>query len=149
MSVDVMPRDIVFKNVTLSGLSEVATKLLEFMDTCRVCILSGEMGAGKTTLVKAIGHVLNVRDTMSSPSFSIINEYYTHNGDFVYHFDFYRIKSEAEAFDTGAEEYFNSGNYCFVEWPEKIKSLLPDIYAQLTILVEDDTHRTIELSLHG
>jgi tRNA threonylcarbamoyladenosine biosynthesis protein TsaE len=146
---DVRPRSLMFKQVTLSELNEVAVKLVEALGHGGVCTLEGEMGAGKTTLVKALGKALQVIDPMSSPTFSIVNEYRTARNEPVFHFDFYRIKSEAEAYHIGTEEYFYSGQYCFVEWPEKIPSLLPEEYAQVKILVEDDTHRTIELLFHG
>lgn len=144
-----MAQAIVFNHVTVSGLPAVAKKLIDVMGMKRICILQGDMGAGKTTLVKAIGNVLAVEDTMSSPTFSIVNEYHTAAGNPVYHFDFYRIKSEAEAYDIGTEEYFYSGAYCFVEWAEKIPSLLPDSNARVSLIIEDDTHRTIEITLHG
>jgi tRNA threonylcarbamoyladenosine biosynthesis protein TsaE len=149
MHPDVIPQALIFKQVTLDGIGEVAKKLVETMGAIRVCALEGEMGAGKTTLVRAIGHVLEVSDAMSSPTFSIVNEYHTAGGGTVYHFDFYRVKNEAEAYDVGAEEYFYSGNYCFIEWPEKIPSLLPEAYAYVKIFVNDSSHRTIEISLHG
>jgi tRNA threonylcarbamoyl adenosine modification protein YjeE len=78
------------------------------------------MGSGKTTFIKSIGHVLGVKDGMSSPTFSIVNEYETSIGEKLYHFDFYRLKNELEAYDIGTEEYFDSGKYCFVEWPDKV-----------------------------
>lgn len=149
MHPDVMAQALVFKQVTLDGIREVAEKLVETMGTIRVCALEGEMGAGKTTLVRAIGRVLKVSDTMSSPTFSIVNEYHTTGGGNIYHFDFYRIKNEAEAYDVGTEEYFYSGSYCFVEWPERIPSLLPEAHVYVKIFATDSSHRTIEISLHG
>lgn len=149
MHPEVRPQSLVFKRVTLSGLDEVAVKIREALGGPCVCILEGEMGSGKTTLVKALGKALQVVDPMSSPTFSIVNEYQTATGERVFHFDFYRIRVEAEANQIGTEEYFYSGQYCFVEWPEKIPSLLPDDYAQLNISVDDETHRTIELIIHG
>jgi tRNA threonylcarbamoyladenosine biosynthesis protein TsaE len=140
---------IVFNRVTLTDLPAVAKELIKVMALKRVCILQGDMGAGKTTLVKAIGNILAVEDTMSSPTFSIVNEYHTAASGPIFHFDFYRIRSEADAFEVGTEEYFYSGAYCFVEWAEKIPSLLPDSYAQVNLISEDDTHRTIEILLHG
>ena len=93
------------------------------------------MGAGKTTFIKAICTELGVKGRMSSPTFSLINEYLTSSGQKIYHFDFYRIKSEKEAFDLGYEEYFYSGNYCFIEWPDKIENLLPENCAKVKIEV--------------
>lgn len=149
MHPDVMSRTREFKGVTLWDLETLAGKLVEHMKPYKVCVLRGEMGAGKTTLIKAICRHLNVEDDMSSPTFSIINEYRSTAGDTLYHFDFYRIETEAEAYDIGTEEYFYSGHYCFLEWAEKIPSLLPDAYAQINILVEDETHRTVEILVHG
>lgn len=149
MHPDIKAQAIVFNHITVTGLPAVAEELIKMMGGTRVCILEGDMGAGKTTLVKAIGNALGVEDTMSSPTFSIVNEYHTHSGNRVFHFDFYRIKSEAEAYDIGAEEYFYSGAYCFIEWANKIPSLLPEKYARVNLIIEDDTHRTIEILLHG
>lgn len=91
---------------------------------------------------------MGVQDTVGSPTFSIVNEYLAGGGRKVYHFDFYRIKNEAEAFDIGTEEYFGSGHYCFIEWPEKIPSLIPAVHAEVNIRVENQTLRTISLSVH-
>jgi tRNA threonylcarbamoyladenosine biosynthesis protein TsaE len=141
--------NLVFDRVSITGLDEVAKTLLNLMGTRRVCVLQGEMGSGKTTLVKAFGKALGVVDTMASPTFSLVNEYATASGERVFHFDLYRLKSANEVFDIGAEEYLYSGQYCFVEWPEKILTLLPDEYAEVRISVEDEHHRTIEFLLHG
>lgn len=108
-----------------SELFAAAVKLLEAFPTVRTFALHGEMGAGKTTFIKAICSVLGVRDGMSSPTFSLVNEYVTESAEEVYHFDFYRIDSENDAYNAGLHEYFDTGNYCFVEWPEKVPSLLP------------------------
>lgn len=108
----------------LAELPEAADRILTAAGGHRVWLFYGEMGAGKTTLIKAICQRLGVTDVMSSPTFALVNAYTSPHGT-VYHFDFYRIKSEQEAFDLGYEEYFYSGNYCFVEWPDKIPNLLP------------------------
>ena len=115
---------------------------------CPVWLFHGEMGSGKTTLIKTICIHLGVKDVMSSPTFSIINEYTTDDNTKIYHFDFYRIKNEAEAYDIGSEEYFYSGSLCLIEWPEKIPSLIPAEYAEVSITVENQNHRTIALSVH-
>jgi len=138
----------VFENVTLAGLERVAGELMRVMKGFNVIVFHGEMGSGKTTLIKAIGKVARVTDSMSSPTFSIINEYKTETDNRIFHFDFYRIKREIEAYDIGTEEYFDSGNYCFIEWPEKIPSLLPQQYVEVFITVENNTHRTIAFSIH-
>lgn len=138
----------VFRSVSLAGLKEVAEVIAAQMESVKVWLFHGEMGSGKTTLIKEICKILDVSDAMSSPTFSIVNEYETQRHKKIFHFDFYRIKNETEAFDIGTEEYFYSGYPCLVEWPEKIPSLLPDEYADVTITMESKTHRTIAISIH-
>ena len=106
------------------ALPTAAAQLLEAAGSSRIFLFYGGMGVGKTTFINAICQKLGITDTTSSPTFAIVNEYASPAGA-VYHFDFYRIKSEQEAFDLGYEEYFYSGNYCFIEWPERIANLLP------------------------
>lgn len=108
----------------LTELESVAKALLESTKG-RIFLFYGNMGVGKTTLIKMIAQVLGVADTVSSPTFSLVNEYRTTSNEIVYHFDFYRINSEVEALDMGIEEYFDSDAFCLIEWPEKIKNLLP------------------------
>lgn len=115
------------------GLSFVAKNLLMAAGSCKVWLLKGEMGSGKTTLIKELCLQLGVTDTVSSPTFTILNEYHSNEAGPVYHFDFYRLKSETEAYDFGYEEYFYSGNFCFIEWPEKIPSLIPDQTVEIVI----------------
>ena len=129
----------------LTYLPGVASKLLELLEERRVVAFYGDMGAGKTTLIKAICDKLKVIDSTSSPSFGLINEYSLEKDLLVYHFDFYRIRSIEEAFDLGYEEYFYSGNYCFIEWPEKIQSLLPDDTVKISIRVNENDCRVLEL----
>ena len=112
----------------------------------KIWIFDGEMGAGKTTLIKSICKNLGVFDEVSSPTFSIVNEYKTVDGKTVYHFDFYRIKSIEEAYDMGVEDYFSSGNICLIEWPEKIKEILEnEIVFQIFINLKNK-QRFIELN---
>jgi tRNA threonylcarbamoyladenosine biosynthesis protein TsaE len=139
----------VFRHVTLAGLEEVAKYMSRWLAIYKVWVVSGEMGAGKTTFIKTMGRALSVEDPMSSPSFSIVNEYRLANGEKFYHFDFYRIRSEAEAYDIGTDEYFYSGNFCFIEWPEKVRSLLPPLYGEVRISLESGMDRTIDLLFHG
>ncbi|HEY9009218.1 MAG TPA: tRNA (adenosine(37)-N6)-threonylcarbamoyltransferase complex ATPase subunit type 1 TsaE [Ohtaekwangia sp.] len=139
---------MVYRQVSLDELEEVARAIVTKLAGTPVWLLYGEMGAGKTTLVKAICDALQVDDVISSPTFSIVNEYQTRGGEKLYHFDFYRIKNEAEAWDIGTDEYFYSGNRCLVEWPEKIPSLIPAEYAALVITIENSTLRTIAISVH-
>ena len=138
----------VFYEVALTDLSEVAKAFINEARNYNVWLFSGEMGSGKTTFIKAVCGQLGVVDVMSSPTFSIVNEYLTTNNKRIFHFDFYRIKNEAEAYDIGTEEYFYSGNYCFVEWPEKIPALIPADRAEVSISLENQNLRTLALSVH-
>ena len=117
----------------IGQLPEVARKLLEEFRDDRFFAFFGKMGVGKTTLIKEICAALGVEDNVCSPTFAIVNEYSDREGEPVYHFDFYRLKSVAEAYDIGYEEYFYSGCYCFTEWTEKIEELLPERYVRVEI----------------
>lgn len=119
-------------------------KIMLHFPAKRIFALKGVMGAGKTTLTKALCQEIGVKDVVLSPTFALINEYRTGQGESVYHLDFYRIQSLSEAFDLGYEEYFYSGSYCFIEWPEKIGQLLPSdcVYIDISINNNDLT-RTI------
>jgi len=128
------------------NLSEAARKVIEFSADIKVWLFEGQMGAGKTTLIKSICEVLGVKDNVSSPTFSLVNEYHTAKNEIFYHFDFYRIKSEEEASDIGVDEYFYSDEYCFVEWPSLITSLWPDEYVYITIEIISEKERKICLS---
>lgn len=119
----------------------VAEQVIDALDGRSVVALFGPMGAGKTTLVSAIMEHLGSADTVTSPTFALVNQYYTADNQPVYHFDFYRINSLAEAFDMGYEEYFYSGDLCLVEWPEKIEGLLPDDVIVVRIEPLDETSR--------
>lgn len=111
----------------------------------KVVLLVGEMGAGKTTLIKALVAALGVQNATSSPTFSLVNEYHTESNGPVYHFDVYRIKDETEAYDFGMDEYLYSGNWCFVEWPEKIPTLIPQAHSTIKIKVLSPTSRELIL----
>jgi tRNA threonylcarbamoyladenosine biosynthesis protein TsaE len=137
-----------FFESSLEDLDTVAEALINLAGNLRVWIFFGEMGSGKTTLIKSLCRHLGVSDTMSSPTFSIVNEYLTSNNATIFHFDFYRIKNEEEAYDIGTDEYFYLGNYCFIEWPEKIPSLIPDAYVKVSITSESQTRRTIAVAVH-
>jgi len=121
----------------VEGLNEVAQRLLEGFPKNRVFALFGQMGVGKTTLVKAICHHLGSSDTPTSPTFSIVNEYAIPSGPSIFHFDFYRLKKLEEAYNIGYEEYFYSGNYCFIEWPGIIEPLLPPDCIRIQITEEN------------
>ncbi|RKE43492.1 tRNA (adenosine(37)-N6)-threonylcarbamoyltransferase complex ATPase subunit type 1 TsaE [Sphingobacterium detergens] len=129
---------------TTADLSVAAQTLLNRFPKDRIFLLYGAMGAGKTTFIKYLCEQLGVKDSTSSPTFSIVNEYDSDNGP-IYHFDFYRIKDEQEAFDFGYEEYFYSGAYCFIEWPEKIPNLLPEEAKEIHISIIDAATRKISI----
>lgn len=128
---------------SIDELPEVSKNLLEAFPEERFYAFFGKMGVGKTTLIKELCARLGVTENVCSPTFAIINEYTDRDGDPVYHFDFYRLKSTEEAYDIGYEEYFYSGYYCFTEWTEKIESLLPDHYLRID-LTETDGVRTLK-----
>jgi len=132
----------------LDRLGDTAKHLIQLSDSCRVWLIHGEMGAGKTTLIKAICAQLGVEDNVTSPTFSIINEYRTATEP-VYHFDFYRVRTLKEALQAGVEDFFYSGHYCFIEWPEIISPILPGQY--LTVRIEEGVgeNRKYKLSLYG
>ena len=117
-------------------LHQVAKSLLETFANDRFFAFFGNMGVGKTTLIKEICAMLGVTDNVCSPTFSIVNEYVGSDGMTIFHFDFYRLKNIEETYDMGYEEYFYSGNYCFVEWSEKVETLLPDTYIRIDIVEE-------------
>lgn len=127
-------------------LDKVAKKIIDFAGSAKVWLLQGQLGAGKTTLVKNIGNHLQVVDNMSSPTYSIINEYETVQGKLIYHIDCYRLKNIEEAIDIGMEEYLYSGQYCFIEWPEKIVSLMPDHYLTIEINIDANECRTFNVN---
>lgn len=113
-----------FKQVGLADLPAVATAIIELSQTHKLVAFYGQMGAGKTTLIKQICAQLGVMQEVSSPTFALVNEYETNNQQIVYHFDFYRIKNLEEVYDIGYEDYFYSNNLCLMEWPENIEPLL-------------------------
>ncbi len=126
----------------ISGLKDAAKQLIAFGDKEKIFLFYGDMGAGKTTLIKSLCECLGVRESVTSPTFSIVNEYEGEKTR-VFHFDFYRLKNQSEALDMGYEEYFYSGNYCFIEWPEKIADLLPPHYIRINIQVLGSNERLL------
>lgn len=125
------------------GLQLVARSLLKRYPNKRIFAIYAPMGAGKTTFIRALCQRLGAKDNVSSPTFAIINEYLSKSGQTIYHFDFYRIKKLEEAMDIGSEEYFYSGAYCFIEWPELIGEILPDDAVKVQIRVDDETGNRI------
>ena len=129
---------------TLDEICQAAQKVIA-QNPNKVILFHGEMGAGKTTFIKALSKALGVSEATSSPTFSLVNEYETANGDLVYHFDVYRLKDESEAYDIGIDEYLYSGEWCFIEWAEKIPSLIPSEHSTITLKVNKDGKRNLIL----
>lgn len=130
---------------SLDHIKEAAIKFVEQMGDNTVFAFHGEMGAGKTTFIKAVCEKLGVEDQITSPTFAIVNEYRSNSGELIYHFDFYRIKNESEAYDFGYEDYFYSGSICFIEWPEKVESLLPNDVVNIKITEAENGRRILEI----
>lgn len=129
---------------SLGDLNSIAKNILTEYKEERIFILEGKMGAGKTTFTKAFCSVLGVEDdVVCSPTFAIVNIYSSKKDEEIYHFDFYRLKREEEAYDLGFEEYLYSGNYCFIEWAEKIPNLLPEHYVKVNIVSLSENSREI------
>ena len=131
-------------SLSTSQLPAIASEIIAFAANSRIFLFYGDMGAGKTTLIKSICEYLGTTEPVTSPTFSIVNEYIGANNK-IYHFDFYRLKNQTEALDLGYEEYFYSGAYCFIEWPEKIAGLLPEHYIGIRIEVTGDNSRRINI----
>ncbi|MBR2623704.1 MAG: tRNA (adenosine(37)-N6)-threonylcarbamoyltransferase complex ATPase subunit type 1 TsaE [Paludibacteraceae bacterium] len=136
---------MIIKIDSLENIADAAKRFLAEAGDRRVFAFHGGMGAGKTTFIKALCSELGVTEVVASPTFAIVNEYMAQNGEPVYHFDLYRVKTMDEACDFGCEDYFYSGSYCFIEWPELVEPLLPDDTADVCITVDDEGHRAVEL----
>jgi tRNA threonylcarbamoyladenosine biosynthesis protein TsaE len=132
------------KNYSLKDLSLIASEIISSAKN-KTLLFYGQMGVGKTTLIKEICKQLGVLDTISSPTFSLVNEYETLKSKKVFHFDFYRITDEVEALDMGIEEYFDTNNWCLIEWPENIENLLPLDAVKIHLSILDDQKRNIQL----
>ena len=133
-------------NYNLEDISLAADFILKNA-TCKTLIFNGVMGSGKTTLIKALVNKLGSTDNVSSPTFSIVNEYNA-NGSTVFHFDFYRIENEYEALDIGVEDYISQNNWCFLEWAEKIPNLIPNNVNYINFKESEDHIRTIEIDIN-
>ncbi|MES2577136.1 MAG: tRNA (adenosine(37)-N6)-threonylcarbamoyltransferase complex ATPase subunit type 1 TsaE [Bacteroidota bacterium] len=130
---------------SIDQLEEVAQKIIA-ENPKKVILFHGEMGVGKTTLIKQLCKTLGVTGATSSPTFSLVNEYEADDNQLVYHFDFYRLNHETEALDMGVDDYLYSGNWCFIEWAEKIPNLIPETHSVITISLLPDGKRSLTLS---
>ncbi|MDG1039757.1 MAG: tRNA (adenosine(37)-N6)-threonylcarbamoyltransferase complex ATPase subunit type 1 TsaE [Polaribacter sp.] len=132
------------KTYSISELNLIAKEIIASTKS-KMLLFYGEMGVGKTTLIKEICKELGIEDVANSPTFSLVNEYHTANSDIVYHFDFYRIEDENEAYDIGIEDYFYSDAWCFIEWPQNIENLLPLESTEIHISTLENGDRNIQL----
>ncbi|WP_026464132.1 tRNA (adenosine(37)-N6)-threonylcarbamoyltransferase complex ATPase subunit type 1 TsaE [Adhaeribacter aquaticus] len=130
---------------SLADLKRAAAEVLNFAKNDKILLFQGEMAAGKTTLIKEICRLAGVEEPVSSPTYSLVNEYQSTDGKTLFHFDFYRIQDEAEALDMGAIEYFDSGNTCLIEWPSNVANVLPDHFVEVLIEKGTGEARTITL----
>lgn len=128
-----------------SHVRHAASEFIRIMGDYRLFAFYGGMGAGKTTIIKAICEKLGSENIVTSPTFTLVNEYATADGSLIYHIDFYRIKKREEVFDFGIEEYFSSGFPCFMEWPELVEEILPEETVRVRITVEDDASRSLDI----
>ena len=132
---------------TLEEYPQAAREFIRFMKKGRIFAFYGKMGSGKTTFIKSICEELGVEDTINSPTFAIVNEYEDREQNTIFHFDFYRIKSIAEVYNMGYEEYFYSDAFCFMEWPELIEELLPEETIRVDIQENEDGTRTVKVTI--
>ncbi|MGB0882390.1 MAG: tRNA (adenosine(37)-N6)-threonylcarbamoyltransferase complex ATPase subunit type 1 TsaE [Vicingaceae bacterium] len=135
-----------YKSKSLEDLNEIAQQLIADFGNQKVILFYGEMGMGKTTLIKVLCQELGVDELTNSPTFSIVNEYLSNQNKTIYHFDFYRIEAEEEVFDMGYEDYFYGDSYCFIEWPEMIPNLLPEDAVKVKIDLDEQNNRVISVA---
>ncbi|MCQ2194098.1 MAG: tRNA (adenosine(37)-N6)-threonylcarbamoyltransferase complex ATPase subunit type 1 TsaE [Paludibacteraceae bacterium] len=136
------------KEIIIKSLDDISTAAKQFVNMIgkdKVFVFYGHMGAGKTTFIRAICEELGVTDVINSPTFAIVNEYNTTSGKQIFHFDFYRINKIEEAYDFGYEDYFYSGELCFVEWPEKVEQLIPEDAVEVHIAEQEDGSRKVQI----
>ena len=137
-----------FENIAQFDLDKVVSVIVELSKKHPIIVVNGEMGAGKTTLISAVCKALEVTSTLSSPTYSIVNSYHSALlNDEVYHFDFYRLKDEMEAVQSGLDELIDSGKLCFIEWAERITKLLPETYVRINISISGTELRNIEITI--
>lgn len=132
------------KDYSISDLKQIAKDVIS-QSKYKTLLFYGQMGVGKTTLIKQICKELGIDDVTHSPTFSIVNEYHSNSGETIYHFDFYRIENEEEAYDIGIEDYFDSDAWCLIEWPENIENLLPLESTQILLTEKENGLRNIQL----
>ncbi len=138
----------VYQIQNLAELPKVAEQFVqEVLPEVKVFAFEAPMGTGKTTFIKAVCEALGVEDVINSPTFSIVNEYETAEGALLYHFDCYRLNGLEDAYNLGAEDYLDSGAYCFIEWPEVLLDLMPEVYASVKISLNEDESRTMEIEI--
>jgi tRNA threonylcarbamoyladenosine biosynthesis protein TsaE len=130
---------------SLSDLPAAAFQVIQSIKDFKIIAVYGPLGVGKTTMIKEICKQMGVPDIVNSPTFALVNEYFTTEGKIIYHFDFYRINSIREAYDIGYEDFFFSGNICFIEWPEKVEELLTDDVLRIKMEETDSGSRVIRL----
>lgn len=133
------------KNFLLSEVPIIAKEIIK-NSTSKIILFHGDMGVGKTTLIKEICKILGTEDLISSPTFSIVNEYITSNDETIFHFDFYRIDNEEEAYNIGVEDYFDSNHWCLIEWPSVVENLLPLENVNVYLTVLEDGQRNIQIN---
>lgn len=138
--------ELKFHAKRLADLEGIAGKLIEAAGSARIVAFYGQMGVGKTTLIRTLCRVLGVTTEVTSPTFALVNEYPA-EGDSIFHFDFYRINRISEALDFGIDEYFDSGSWCLMEWPEKVEELLPASVTRVFLTEESDGSRTIRVEI--
>jgi tRNA threonylcarbamoyladenosine biosynthesis protein TsaE len=139
---------MVFKDLGEHELDNLAIELLPLINKHKVVVFEGEMGAGKTTFIKSICQKLGYTGLVNSPTYALANAYETENQKKIWHFDFYRIKSEEEAYDIGFEEYLYGGDICLIEWPSKVETLLPVNKLEIKILINQNNTRTINTKVY-
>lgn len=141
---------ISFSDVDLDDLPQMIAEIYDFAENHKIWLFRAEMGGGKTTFISHLCDYLEVEDHVSSPTFGLVNEYMSVKAGEIYHFDFYRIKNEQEAFEIGVEDYFYSDKLCLIEWPEMIPSFIPDQFLLIKItLSSEQTKRNFKVSKHG
>jgi tRNA threonylcarbamoyladenosine biosynthesis protein TsaE len=129
----------------LEEIQDIAKKIVDFCGEQKIWVFKGDLGAGKTTMIKSIAKELGVEERVSSPTFSLVNEYWSDKGEVFYHFDFYRVEDPAEVLEIGVEEYFYSGQHCWIEWAEKIPGYLPPDFVLIETEIHEKGNRKITL----